>query len=80
MATAIPFPEANIRLTGPQGEDDPDVYTLHARRLDGAVVTCWQLTAEDIAEINASGGKLWLSNWGHTIAPTIITGVKAEVI
>lgn len=80
MAVAIPFAEANIRLTGPQGENDPDVYTVHARRLDGTCVTCWQLTPEDIAEINASEGKLWLSVWGSPMPPTIITGVKAEVI
>lgn len=80
MAIAVPFPEANIRLTGPQGADDPDVYTVHARRLDGTCVTCWQLSSEDIEEIIASGGKLWLSVWGPSMPPTIITGVKAEVI
>ena len=57
MAFSVPFPEANIRLTGPQGEADPDVYTVHARRLDGTVVTCWQLTPEDIAEIIETGSK-----------------------
>lgn len=80
MAVAVPFAEANIRLTGPQGETDPDVYTVHARRLDGTVVTCWQLTDEDIAGINASGGKLWLSVWGQSMPPTIITGVKSEAV
>lgn len=80
MAAAIPFPEANLRLTGPQGENDPDVYTVHARRLDGTVVTCWQLSPEDIEAINASDGKIWLSVWGQTMPPTIITGVKAQVV
>lgn len=80
MAEATTFPESNIRLTGPQGENDPDVYTLEARRLDGTVVTCWQLTDEDVAEINASGGKIWVSVWGHSMPPMIVTGRKADVI
>lgn len=80
MATAVPFPEANIRLTGPEGPDDPDVYTVHARRLDGTVTTCWQLSAEDLQALVASGGKVWLSVWGQTMPPTIITAIKAEVI
>lgn len=80
MAFAVPFPEANIRLTGPRGEADSDVYTVHARRLDGTVVTCWQLTPEDIAGIIETGGKVWLSVWGQSMPPTIITGVKAEAV
>ena len=80
MAIAVDFPESNLVLTGPLGMEDPDVYPLHARRIDGSVVTCWQLSPLDVDGLAASGGKLWLSVWGHSMPPTLISGRKEDVI
>lgn len=80
MASPAPFRESNLILHGPDGPEDPDVLTIEARRLEGCVVTCWQLSPEDIEEINASGGLIWVSMWGNTIAPTLVSGRKADVI
>jgi hypothetical protein len=80
MAACVPFPEANLVLTGPQGPEDPDVSTVMARALEGTVVTCWQLSETDLEALIANGGKVWLSVWGRTMPPAMITAVKAEVI
>ena len=80
MANPVPFRESNLILHGPQGVDDPDVLTIEARRLEGCVVTCWQLSPEDVAEMVETGGVIWVSVWGNSMPPMMVTGRKADVI
>lgn len=80
MADPAPFRESNLILHGPEGPNDPDVLSIEARRLEGRVVTCWQLSPEDVAEMAESGGLIWVSVWGHTMPPMLVTGRKADVI
>lgn len=55
MAEAIPFPGANFVFAAPEGRDD--IVDLHTfRQPNGpANVSCWHLTAEELAEINRTG-------------------------
>lgn len=81
MATAVPFDEANDVLRAPTPEDAAagTVYDLHIHRyrdLDGRanVLSKWQLTQEELADVVASGGAIWFSCWGGTHPPIWLTG------
>lgn len=81
MAEGVPFAEANTVLRAPTPEDAAAgaVYDLHVHRyrdLDGQqhVLSKWQLTAEELAEVNRTGGAIWFSCWGGTHPPMWITG------
>ena len=79
MAAPIRFPEANLVLGPPQGCED-SVNALTVRRLEGSLVSCWQLTAEELAEIQRTG-VIWLSVWGRqTQPPVLVTAFKHDVI
>ena len=78
MARPIDFPEANLRLLPPEGHED-SVIAMSAFRDAGVVVSCWQLSAEDLRRI-AETGEIWLSVQGHTAPPVFITGLKEDVI
>lgn len=47
----IHFEQANVRLTGPQGENDPNVSPMDANFNNGIYTSCWELTNEDIEEL-----------------------------
>ena len=79
MATPERFPEANLLLGPPQG-CETDVNPLPVRRLEGCLVSCWRLTAEELAEVQRTG-VVWLSVWGRrTQPPVMVTAIKADVI
>lgn len=75
MATGINFPQANGVLGAPTPEDAAagTVYGLPVHRyrdLDGRhhVLSKWQLTPEEIAEV-ARTGVIWFTCWGQSHAP-----------
>lgn len=81
MAIGVPFPQANTVLRAPTPEDAAagTVYDLHVHRyrdLDGQpnVISKWQLTEQELADVIASGGMLWFNCWGATHPPMFITG------
>jgi hypothetical protein len=78
MAAPVPFAEANLLLVAPAGCED-EVDTLPVRRADGRVVSCWRLSAADLRRI-AETGEVWLSVWGHTAPPVLVSGRKEDVI
>lgn len=80
MALGIEFDGFNAVLGAPTPEDAAagTVYGLPVMRytdLDGVpnVMSCWQLTAEEIAEIVRTG-VVWFNCWGVTHAPMWIAG------
>lgn len=86
MAMGIPFEEANTVLRAPTPEDAAagTVYDLHVHRyrdLDGQpnVISKWKLTPEELAEVNRTGGELWLNCWGETHPPIWISGTDPFV-
>lgn len=79
MAKGIPFPEANLTLTAPTPEDAAagTVYDLAVHRyrdLDGNlnVISKWQFSPGELAEIVASGGEFWFHCWGPRHPPIAI--------
>lgn len=55
---AIEFRGVNIRIA----EDQPGYNTLPAMALpDGQVITCWEFEDEDLENIAANGGKIYIS-------------------
>jgi len=79
MASPLAFKEANVVFYPPAGMED-EVLPLHVRRCDGALVSCWQLTAEEIEEVIRTRGVVWLSVMGHWLPQVLVAGRKADVI
>jgi hypothetical protein len=75
MAEGVPFKESNGTMGC--GQNDPDrVYDLpvyFGTYDDGSrdIISCWQLTTEEIAEI-ARTGKVWLRVLGTGMPPIAI--------
>ena len=79
MATGVPFPEANSVLLAPPSAAAGDVYDLHVHRFfddrgDAHVLSKWQLTPEELANVVSSGGVLWFVAEGVTHPPVSIIG------
>lgn len=79
MARGVPFDEANLVLGPPEGLTEKDVYRLAVLRLEGKVISCWEFTDEEVAEIVRTK-RVWRQDWGATISPTYMTAFKAEVV
>lgn len=80
MGQPMWFEEANITL-GPPGGMEADVVPLPVHRtVDGQLVSCWQVTADELEEIVRTK-KVWISVWGGaTQPPVFVTGHKQEVL
>jgi hypothetical protein len=80
MAQPIGFEEANVTL-GPPGGMEADVVPLPVRHsVDGQLVSCWQLSADEIEEIVRTR-KVWISVWGGMSQPPVfVMGHKHEAI
>jgi len=84
MAVGVDFEERNKHLGAPAPEEQTSVYALpvyQGRDLDGRpfVVSCWQMTPEELHAINESGGLVWFSVQGVTHAPMYLSGIKPHM-
>jgi hypothetical protein len=78
------FPTAFDEETGiigpPPGMSESEVYSLSIAQasVDGhpAIVSCWKVTAEELAEIQRTG-RVWLICMGG-MPPVILSGHKPE--
>jgi hypothetical protein len=80
MAVPASFEESNAVLGKPADMSADECEALSVLRVqypDGkiAVVSCWKLTAEELAEINRTG-RVWLTIMGVTMPPAFIGGTK----
>lgn len=80
MGVPCDFDESNVVLSKPAGlthDQCQPLCAMRARKPDGTpfLVSCWKLTAEELAEINRTG-RVWLSIMGHTMPPACVTGDK----
>lgn len=69
----IEFPEMNFTYSKPQGMTDEECAPLHVfKGKDEAstpvIISCWQLSKEDLEEINRTG-KIYLQIVGHGMPP-----------
>lgn len=71
MAEPISFPEANWQRVASEGEQ---VVAVVPCFIDAnQVLTCWQLSPEEIAEVVRTG-KIWLGIVGDSTPPAWIQG------
>ena len=77
MAFPSDFEESNCVLSRPDSISDEECGPLCVcRTVQGelpVVVSCWKLTAEELAEINRTG-RVWLGIVGETMPPAWIAG------
>ena len=78
MGRPLDFPEANVVYWPPAGLED-DVVPLQVRRDDHCLVSCWKMSADELAEI-ARTGVVWLSVMGTALPPVMVSGRRAEVM
>lgn len=78
MARPIDFAGSNLLLTVPE-QLEHKVVPLAARRANGAIVSCWLLSAEDLRRI-ADTGQVWISVMGDSSPPVLVTGLREDVI
>lgn len=80
MALPTAFDEADCILGPPAGCEQGVVPLPVKRHEDGYLVSCWQLTPEEL-ELIQKTGKVWLSVWGRTTQPPVlVTAVKEHVL
>lgn len=77
---ACSFDESNTVLGRPREECGSEVECLSVCRtetVDGTpvVISCWKLTAEELAEINRTG-RVWLLVVGETMPPVALNGLR----
>ncbi len=78
--TSIQFPEANVIFA----KDQPEYQPLPALKADdemGTVVTCWQLSPEELQKINETG-VVWLGvyTFNKPIVPLLLSVNKSDFI
>ncbi len=73
MAHPIGFPQANLILNRPKGMSAEECSSLEVYRDSEHVVSRWQLTDEDIAELKRNGNKIWIWMWARAVPPIAIS-------
>lgn len=71
MAQGVPFEGANTVFHAPEGEDR--VLPLHIFHNGSAMTSCWELTEEEIDEINNTG-RIFVSVFGRALPPIFVGG------
>lgn len=77
---ACGFPQENLVLHPPSGMTADECAVLSAfAGQDSAgwpvVITCWKLTAEELAEVQRTG-RVWLGVLGQTMPPVWLVGTN----
>lgn len=65
------FPEQNITFTKPQDMTDEECGSLPAYRGEGQIISCWEVTPEDLERIKETG-VIWLYVVGAGQPPVYI--------
>ncbi len=72
MAYGIDFKGSNKRYGPPLGVSEDQCKTLNTFNNGQCIVSCWELTKEELEEINRTG-KIFLSVWsGNTLFPVLV--------
>lgn len=78
MASGVKWDGANSKMEPPAGHE-AHVASISAFRTSQVCVTCWQLTPEELAEVIASGGKVFLSIFYGGGMPPAFVGSESQV-
>ena len=80
MAVPASFDESNSVLSAPLGMEEKVEplsvwlgFTDPPEYQQPVVLSCWKLTAEELAEVNRTG-RVWLWIWGATMPPAVVNG------
>lgn len=65
------FPQVNVTLTAPT-DLEAECESLPVLRWKGGVLSCWELTDEEIAAV-VRHRQVWLNVFGHTTPPVWIS-------
>ena len=63
------------------GKNQPEYMPLQAKKVDDkTIMTCWELTDEDILLINSSK-KIWLGimTFGKPLQPVLLTASRTDI-
>lgn len=75
MGSPVQFDGANVVMRAPEGADNvQDMYVFRTRH---SCVSCWQLTPEELAEINRTG-TVFLSVLTGGIQPPVYVGSESS--
>lgn len=77
------FDESNAVLSRPPSMTDEECAPLsilnavtdNGRGIRSVVISCWKLTAEELAEVQRTG-RVWLTVFGETMPPVSVDGLK----
>lgn len=78
MAEAITFDGANMVLGAPAGSEET-VSALHTYTNGMCSVSCWRLSPEELAEVNRTGGIIFLSVFSGRSQPPVFLGDEEAV-
>lgn len=83
MGFPADFAESNVVLEKPStmtAEECSALSAFQGLTADGlpVVISCWKLTAEELAEINRTG-RVWLLVYGTAMFPSCVAGEKPFV-
>lgn len=79
MANAIPWHGQNRRLTAPKNIDKDIVQELCIFNNGKVSVSCWQLTASELADIIQNNGKVYLAVVFGPSQPPVYVGSEDSV-
>ncbi len=72
MANPIGFREANDILQRPANMTAEECTSLEVFRDGTHVISRYQFTDDELAELKANGGKVYLMLWGVTMQPAAV--------
>lgn len=78
MARGVDWPGANLKLGPPRGMDETQVTSLHVFTNGVTVVSCWELSDEEMAEVIKTGRVFLSIMSGKTMYPAFV-GSESEV-
>jgi hypothetical protein len=72
MADPVRFDGCNTKMTAPAGSEQT-VRDMYVFNNGTTTVSCWRLSAQELDQVNSSGGLVWLSVFmGRTTPPTFV--------
>ncbi|MER9176248.1 hypothetical protein NKH72_21970 [Mesorhizobium sp. M0955] len=76
MAEAVEFVGSNFKFTAPAGDEDR-IRDLPCFVNGNAIVTCWELSAEEFASV-VETGKIWISQLsGKAFYPMFVGNARS---
>lgn len=69
---AIEFPQANLILNPPAGQEK-NINPLHVHHFAEGFVSCWTITDEELERLQKGDRRIWLWVLGKSHPPVLVT-------